>query len=104
MVAESRMFFARRHASRSVGASSGAWLLDELAQGTLGALVLKMAEDLAAVGAAIDLALAEDEIDRMDDASVDALLAELGLIPRSGSHRSNTAGSDWADDAEEPTP
>lgn len=99
MVAGSRMFFARRHALRSVGAPSGAWLLDELAQGTLGALVLKMAEDLAAVGAAIDLALAEDEIDRMDDASVDALLAELGIITPDGRGR-----SDATDDAEETTP
>lgn len=79
MVADARMFSGGSFASRR-GRAAGGSLRERLADGSLGGVVLKMAEDLATLGAAIDLALAEDEIDQLDDAAVDALLFEMGLI------------------------
>lgn len=80
MVADARMFHGSSHPRHTRLACVSGSLLAQLADGSLGVAVLKMAEDLATLGAAIDLALAEDEIDRLDDAAIDALLSEMGLI------------------------
>jgi hypothetical protein len=74
MVAESRMF--------SMGAGSrGRWLLGQLEAGALGDAVIAMAEDLSRVAAAIDLALAEDEIAQLDNAALDDLIDDLFTEP-----------------------
>lgn len=98
MVASSRSFFGdpapRRPDRPGVRVRS---CREMLADGSLGSAIVAAAEQLASLGAAIDLALAEADIAGLDDPAVDAILRDLDIEPPARARRARP-------DGEEPAP
>ncbi|MGP1345747.1 MAG: hypothetical protein ACTS3F_03655 [Phycisphaerales bacterium] len=101
MVASSRSFFGdhapRRRPDGARTRRGSCSCRDMLADGSLGAAIVAAAEQLASLGAAIDLALAEADIAGLDDPAVDAILRDLDIEPPGRARRARP-------DSEEPAP